>query len=265
MKERPILMSAPMVRASLSGRKTNTRRIFTIPSWSDSDYMPPLLYPGLDGYHMVAEPSRCLAPVPCPYGKPGDRLWVRETWRPYSWPPHHITVQMRADGEIVDVDVPDTVKGDHWTESICESANLECQRAECDFDGENYSWDGDDNCPIKWRPSIFMPRWVSRLTLEITQERIERLQDISEQGCIAEGIESDGDGHYANYLDPADDKLVGCWMGPKPSFASLWDSINGVGSWAANPLIRALAFKVIHPAIESSTPFPALASSKRFK
>lgn len=106
-------------------------------------------------------------------------------------------------------------------------------------DARTYETDG---C---WRPSIHMPRWASRITLEITGVRVQRLQDISAEDCIAEGIEETMAGRYRIYGREADGRDVD--RSPRTSYASLWESINGAGSWGANPWVWALAFKRIRP------------------
>ena len=132
---------------------------------------------------------------PLPYGKPGDRLWVRETWHDASSSLHSCALY-RADG----IDL-------HWD---------------------------------KWTPSIHMPRWASRITLEITSVRVERLQDISEADALAEGIPSiDTPGAWTLPI-PANPNLPAIYLG---AFCKLWESINGPGSWAANPWVWAIEFR----------------------
>ena len=144
--------------------------------------------------------------IACPYGQHGDRLWIKETWRAH----------------------------------LCDGR---------DNESIHYAADGPA-CPVDgttikpWRPSIFMPHWASRLTLEITKVRVERLQEISEEDCIAEGIEKAGPHGYGwrNYTDPA----VVCST-PRQSYFSLWESINGKGSLANNPWVWVIEFKRIKP------------------
>ena len=200
MRERPILFSAPMVRALLAGTKTQTRRAMklhpsaiacccggTAARWkvSDGDQW----YCGICGGGNRLT-SRDVDGIRCPYGAPGDRLWVKET---------HGFVTSDRDGPVHD--------------SLVFRA-----------DG-NEGWSG------KWRPSIHMPRWASRITLEITGVRVERLQDISEDDAKAEGAPSSihlPGGRFAN-----------------ENFAHLWWSINGDGSWDANPWVWVVEFKRI--------------------
>lgn len=194
IKERPILFSGPMVRAILEGRKTQTRRIVkgTALEW---------LAPGMFTPEFVADPGNRL----CPYGQPGDRLWVRETWS-----------NLNADFPAVDP---------HFV----------------------YRADENDHGPVTWKPSIHMPRAASRLLLEVTDVRVERLQDISEDDARAEGVLENPTGdtlhdfwHYAG---------DGCWgaFNAVHSFESLWQSINGPESWDENPWVWAVTFKRIEP------------------
>jgi hypothetical protein len=182
MKERPILFSAPMVRAILSGAKTQTRR-----AWATQ---PPM------GTRVAFVPGETSSP----YGKPCDRLYVREGFSgPYSltgvppreWPPGTPLY--------------------YWA------------------DGKEPPW-GDWTKP---KPGIHLPRWGSRILLEITDLRVERLQNISEEDAQAEGAD-------ASFVPP-DGGMGPYWEG----FRRLWSSINGAESWDANPWVWALSFKVI--------------------
>jgi hypothetical protein len=130
----------------------------------------------------------------CPYGQPGDRLWVREAWSPTN--PISYGMLYRAD-----------------------------------FDTPSVG---------RWKPSIHMPRWASRITLEVTEVRVERLQDISEVDALAEGIVQLGDGGYGlpagEHYHAAD---------PRQSYFSLWEEINGPGSVESDPWVWAVSFKVV--------------------
>lgn len=146
----------------------------------------------------------CSGEHACPLGEPGDLLWVRET--------HYLVRQQgKQDGAVIEIDY----KADPNHE----------QRM----------------CPQKWRPSIHMPRWASRITLEITGVRVERLQDISEADAVAEGIEFDpGEGGVFHVSRVAG----GCWSDSAVgSFGKLWKSINGDDSWDANPWVWVVEFK----------------------
>ena len=230
VKERPILFRAEMVRAIIAGTKTQTRRIVKPqPELQESyshQYPPdgPRTSYGYSGWYPSAlaknarhygsdEHFRKGMPVDfAPRGKPGDRLWVRETWATVHGIPH--------------ASVP------HVEDFVRYRAD--------DGDGEHVV------TLIKgWKPSIHMPREYSRITLEITDVRVQRLADISDEDATAEGVEADDIGHYANYLDRADDAAIGNWLGPKASFASLWQSIHGIGAWKANPWVFAYSFRRI--------------------
>lgn len=199
IKERPIIFSSPMVRAILDGRKTQTRRV-----------IKEKLMRG-EGAHVNN----------CPYGKPGDRLWVRETWSKAK-SPMSSEVFYRADGE---------PKGKQYPLSFVERES-------------------------RWRPSIHMPRWASRILLEVTNVRVERLHDISEEDAIAEGLKAiTKDGKTIKYGIPDRDGYPGnddtgwdwCdWnVSPVSAYKMLWESINGQGSWDLNPFCWVIEFKVI--------------------
>ena len=241
MKERPILFSAPMVRAILDGRKTQTRRVVkpqppsiacivdpynhdfnAFTAWTD-DYKMILS----DGGAVVGNQGPSRAHWSCPYGVPGDRLWVRETW----------SLACDLDGEPFE---PERV----YYRADPDSGHIE---------GVGERKDGSTRSP--WRPSIHMRRSWSRITLEVTDVRVERLQDISDDDAQAEGARRFDDiptshpypGHEPRWScgDPlsTDD----CMHSPKYAFANLWDRINGLGAWDANPWVWAIAFKRVRP------------------
>lgn len=205
MRERPILFSGPMVRALLAGTKTQTRRVVKPQPDSTHSGFP---YWNVGGYRASwcrsaadGGPLEPANPLACSYGQPGDRLWVRETW-------------CRK-----------------WDD---ERGFLD----ECWYRASNpdvVSVDAMEKSP--WKPSIHMPRWASRILLEITDVRVERLQDISEADARAEGIEcmaGDPECGYRNYLDKTSQDWT---LSPRESFQSLWESINGPASWSANPCV----------------------------
>ncbi len=183
MKERPILFSAPMVRALLAGTKTQTRRIIKPQH---------LAFFNQDAAAMLSDWNE----RPLPYGQPGDRLWVRETWHDASSSLHSCALY-RADG----IDL-------HWG---------------------------------KWAPSIHMPRWASRITLEITSVRVERLQEISIEDAKAEGAWGPDDSIVQKVADYFGTDIFSA--NPRKAFQMLWESINGPDSWAANPWVWAIEFK----------------------
>ncbi len=198
MKERPIIMSAPMVRAILEGRKSQTRRIAPIAdlrirqredgmcTWG-VNFDKPIkgeLGSHSGGKFTEQQARSIIASEFNPYGQPGNRLWVREAW----------TVNLTGDPK----------NGGEGTVPI--------YRAE------------HPNAASRWRSPIHMPRWASRITLEVTGVRVERLQDISTSDCWDEGIQASPD------VDP--------WH----EYRGLWESINGPGSWDANPWVWVIEF-----------------------
>lgn len=221
IKERPILFSGPMVRALLAGTKTQTRRAVKPGAgqqWlGDKLALSPAArickanYGGKFKFgaqfeHPISGP---LTHVLCPYGQPGDRLWVRET---LSETPCG-SYLYAADSE-------------HVLEAAYEHSILRKEK--------------------KAIPAIHMPRAASRLLLEITAVRVERVQDISEADAVAEGIEkvdeAFGKPTYRDYLH----KNVEFGY-PQGSFESLWTSINGADSWPMNPWVWVVEFKIVSP------------------
>jgi hypothetical protein len=194
MKERPILFSGPMVRAILEGRKTQTRRVVG-PKWNANVVDARIFTPGIGVFGCDASVGYGDR-VQCPYGVPGDRMWVRETWAPHD----DLAASSKDVGMIY-------------------------YRA----DDENYySTDG------RWRPSIHMPRWASRITLEITDVRVQRLQEIDYLDAMAEGIPE----HGGNSSD-------GAWR-ITDKFRELWESINAKRCpWSSNPWVWAITFKSV--------------------
>ena len=220
MKERPILFSAQMVRAILDGRKTQTRRVV---KGIDETYR------GVeDGKAWQMDECGDCHDVPCPYGVPGDRLWVRETWQ-YG---PDVTAGMMAAGKMS-------------RRHVVYAATVQ-----------------DGHHPPSWRPSIHMPRWASRITLEVIGVRVERLQEISEADAKAEGIYSacihvpppiHTETRYVapgvKMVNAADevDYEAPAHRTAKHAFECLWESINGYGSWSVNPWVWVVEFKRIKP------------------
>ena len=208
MKERPILFSGPMVRAILDGRKTQTRRIMK----------PQPTYDGFwwshKGYSCGGEKQfRDGLPlfVGCPYGAVGDRLWVRETFAP-----------MQENRPIANPAIYDNKPA--WYRA----------------DNDRPMWAGKT-----WKPSIHMPRWASRITLEITGVRVERLNEISESDAVREGCfldpscEQNGNCGFSNGVTSM------CHSTAISAFMGLWSYINGPESWAENPFVWVIEFKRI--------------------
>lgn len=202
MKTRPIPFSAPMVRALLAGTKTQTRRVV---KGAPDDWAPmqPQVFsptvidrlgderPGPESFGAGNEDGDSW--LRCPYGQPGDRLWVREAFRFV---------------DLVDDCAP------HELDAGC--------RAWYEADAPHQPGFG------RLRPGMFMPRWASRITLEVTAARVERLQDISRGDAMAEGCP------FPN-MAKGDD--------PRQWYAQLWNDINGPGSWDANPWVWVVEFK----------------------
>ena len=195
-KERPILFSGPMIRAILAGAKTQTRRVVKPQSAILTDEMARALG--------VQPPAQQNPPViRCPYGVPGDRLWVRET---FAWLSDGTGCPDDADGVLYRATDP--------------------------------GWD-DEKTGLRWRPSIFMPWAASRILLEITDVRVERLQEISEADARAEGVTPT----FPIYGDCGGFEHEG----HRDAFIRLWESINGAGSWDANPWVWVVSFRQILP------------------
>ena len=237
MTARPILFSAPMVRALLEGRKTQTRRVVKpfvadafdfmgggpgdreaetddveirwAVSHDDNDKPVPIQWCAFSSEY----PEEGCIPIGKGYGQPGDLLWVRES---------HAIVGNVDPGFVL------------YRASGYEA---ECRR------------NGLENCPpeyaMRWSPSIHMPRWASRLTLRITEVRVERLHSISTEDAIAEGVEIDV---------PAIDASSARWVQGSvhiDRYARLWDEINGRGAWTTNPWVWALTFEVIQRNVDA--------------
>lgn len=225
MKERSILFNAPMVRAVLDDSKTQTRRIAKL---TDAGHVKE------PGGHRRWHPGDPNARLACPYGQPGDRLWVREAWRIGAWceDDEELAIDYLASApeKTPWIEVPESAAFEkYWIQSSddCIEAGV---ATDCNGD---YHWEPGQS-PCRKRPSIHMPRWVSRITLEIVSVRIERLQDISEADAIAEGAPWSACG------SPQEGSH-------KAGYAALWESINGAGSWDANPLVWVVEFKKVTP------------------
>ena len=223
MKERPILFSAPMVRAILEGRKTQTRRVvskstlFGDKTQEADGYCPTILEPNAVGnvkWQWAKGAYFASHPHLLPYGQPGDRLWVRETWCDpgrSGWP-----ILYRADFP------------QHWSAKNSSTGSSVTLKAE----------------DYQWKPSIHMFRDFSRIPLEVTGVRVERLQDIGDADARAEGVEELRPGLWRDYLS---EERAAYWTDARASYESLWESINGPGSWDANPWVWVVEFKRVKP------------------
>ncbi len=221
MTEKPILFSAPMVRAILDGSKSQTRRIMKPQPDDDGHVTVGEIGTSLGVAYLRGERGGQCLRVPCPYGFPGSRLWVRETCRAEELPsgldsPETLGVRYLADDCFIPIgNTPES--GDVW------------------LDLRYYGKRASPVAPVKTVPAIHMPRWASRITLEITGIRVERLQDISEADALAEGIDP---------KFPPDEQVANA---ARMRYADIWESINGPGSWAANPWVWVVEFRRVKP------------------
>lgn len=203
MKERGMIFNAEMVNAILSGRKMQTCRVLA--TYQDAvKFCPEWDVNGKQIFIVLGEKDHTgmnpvITAIPCPFGQPGDRIWVRETFRVHSRATDVATLVYRA-----------SVRNS-WTEQTHRVPVAVCNKPAT---------------PEKWTPSIHMPRWASRITLEITNVRVERLNSITESDAEAEGVTDTGFG----------DLLV-------DGFRYLWKSIYGDDSWQANPWVWVIEFK----------------------
>ncbi|GKO38159.1 hypothetical protein NUBL21974_04390 [Klebsiella quasipneumoniae] len=225
MTERGMIFNAEMVRAILDGRKTQTRRIMKVQP--ESNQLGLLLitdstkHSDIGKYHWAesnATGNHVRSKLfSCPFGAVGDRIWVRETWSSdfANYYPNDRVWYAADNNRRLDIEVVDGVRG-------------------------IYSPESDVHVPFRWQPSIHMPRWASRILLEITDVRVERLNAISEEDARAEGII---DGGCLNCGEP---EPCGC-ANPEPdatdAFAYLWQSIYGQDNWNANPWVWVIEFK----------------------
>lgn len=202
MKERPILFSGPMVRAILDGAKTQTRRLCKVPA----------------GYTMGERDAW----LPCPHGAPGDRLWVRETWQTGKGLDEHSPSKITAIAM-------EAGYATGWGPLHYAADGHSVGTAIFDQGSGNFG-----GMFGKVRQSIFMPRWASRILLEITEVRVQRLQDITEADARAEGVTP---APFCKSGRPSGMEHV-------EAFEDLWDEINGDrATWASNPWVWAISFR----------------------
>ena len=201
MKTRGILFSTEMVKAILEGRKTQTRReVKEAIGWDQSFRVVPIKEEHKDGIQRYEMRSGTLYSLPwfkCPYGQVGDVLYVRETWQ-------------------------------HTREL---NINPEDENYGYVYKADDQPWKDIEGW--KWKPSLFMPKEAARIFLRIKLIRVERLQDISENDAVAEGID---------FVEFEDESIVSF---PVNAYANLWDSINGNGSWKNNPWVWVIEFEMI--------------------
>lgn len=238
MTEIPILFSAPMVRALLDGSKTQTRRVVkpqptdSMGETYDGKIFGPELYEPA-GYDKNGE----MIPMPeiygiydedgewgikSPFGQPGDQIWVKETWRTWA-------------------------SLDNVKPSNLENGVIRDFAAGGNSVGAGLVYD----LSKRWRSPLFMQKRFSRIQLEITNVRVERLNDISEADAIAEGIErisgTASVSPWRNYRIGEKGEMSLHCSAPSRSYMTLWESINGAGSWAKNPWVWVIEFNVVKP------------------
>ena len=211
MKERPIIFSAPMVKAILAGAKTQTRRILKPNRWGTVTLIGQgtAIRLGANGLEWTPAGAGPVEPWPpervgevCPYGGMGDQLWVKETWGGTA----AIGSRLNADGFLATV---------------------------------SYRADGERTVggkPYRWRPSIYMPRWASRINLRIMNVWVERLHEITEEDAANEGLEWDRWAYGPEVVEQT----------PREAFMRLWDDLNGKrAAWKSNPWCWVVSFRRI--------------------
>lgn len=221
MRERSIAFDEPKVRAVLSGMKTQDRQLLEPqPTHFSAAGVPRHVVPG----------GGPVTVIRCPFGQPGDRLWVRETWR-------HTASDLDEARRI--------------TEDICSGTAVDYRATYIDDCMRELGFSREDaelaDQFEEWRPLMTMPRWASRIALEITAVRAEQLQDISEADAKAEGITPREVRQF--WLYGADDKVraEAYRQAAVDPYREAWESIHGPGSWAANPWVWVIEFKPVKP------------------
>lgn len=221
MKERPIIMSYDSVRAILDGRKSMTRRVVK-PRYRDDEF----------GFNVCSCPAtnevwvekadeeggdfeEGTRFVPCPYGQVGDRLWVRESWASLGFHEDNVPIHVLKDNNGIEHDVV---------------YSAECPDFEWLDENGSCEYNKNGTQASHWKSPMFMPRWASRITLEITAIRVERLQDITEDDAIKEGFHN-----YGTEVDTLD------------AFCEAWQSLNAKRGypWESNPWVWVVSFKVV--------------------
>lgn len=258
-----------MVQANLEGRKTQTRRVNGLELINDdpdryiwlNEYpqaeIPRPARPYDDRYYYAftgKNNNSVLTVTHCPYGKPGDILWVRESWKLTGWD-YEVdeAVITYTDGKFITHDVPDG--GMEWVDAHVwklESRGIlkSVFGTEDDHESDDLRFEFTDK-KHPYSPSIHMPKWATRIFLRVKSVQVERLQDIGEQDAIAEGIK-----HIGNDLEFGATIYPGAWFNnygpagysflrPVESFRSLWECINGSDSWKANPWVWVIEFERI--------------------
>lgn len=224
LKERPILFSGAMVRAILDGQKTQTRRVvkgaLDHPD-AEANMIRGEAHFGVRGpgtFHFTHGEEGDLPAIRCPYGSPGDRLWVRETWGMNHFVYEHGPIPKSRPLEL--------------------TPQYMAYRATED--------DTEINNELRWWPSIHMPRWASRLLLEIVSVRVERLHAITEDDALAEGVRESSLGDGLTFIGPnGGGKIPRSAAPPLLLWEFLWRGINGDASWDTNPFVWVVEFKAL--------------------
>ncbi|MEQ4919014.1 hypothetical protein [Klebsiella quasipneumoniae] len=228
MKERGMIFNGEMVRAILDGRKTQTRRV--IANVGHDNCLPlQKRTKTKDGIYTHVMDAHIYGL--CPFGKIGDRIWVRETWSDVNLDGAP-AVAYRADDEVYDLMEDKSLLDEDGAFNYQDPRVRKYQFA---------AWHSDLISGIEgnWRPSIHMPRWASRILLEITDVRVERLNSIHDVDAMREGIQNLTTCSHADFGIPG---VVNA-QHPVRAFQLLWESIYGADSWRANPWVWVIGFK----------------------
>ena len=223
-----------MVQAILEGRKSQTRRIMKIQPDSRGTRCTNVHFEDWHGRKLK-----------CPYGWVGDILWVKETWQE--------VFELEYDHHAMDgscVNIREWIPNFDSIEKTCVGLSSEWSCASMPERNKYYVYRAsdiqfcDEKHKLKWKPSIFMPKAASRIKLEITDVRVERVQDISDADAISEGLRSkeytDGHQSFGKWYSSE----CGTWHpNPVDAYSNLWESINGKGSWEKNPWVWCISFK----------------------
>ena len=240
MKCRPINFSAEMAQAIIEGRKTQTRRVIKQPIrqsiWWHSTFKQWATH-GEDTHIELFD---------CPYGRYRDELWVKESWRVVGWQEGEpMLIEYRDGTRMKDKSTGNELNYEEWHERVWIQCGEQCDKAGMVIGADElYCWpDGEIRPPVThWRNPRFMPKWCSRLKLRIKGVRIQRVQEITPEDCIAEGLPRETD-VYKNMLHGGGVSLE-C---PKLAFEYLWDSINAKQGyvWETNPPVWVIEFEVL--------------------
>lgn len=225
IKERPIIMGAESVRAILDGRKTMTRRVVNSRLFIEIDNgdEPPILQDSPNFGKILMEYGRY------PYGYIGDRLWVKEEWKPGAWRNDgRVAIDYQASPELTHT--PWICMEDQASKFIPRWLNEISKIGLTPNHEGRYEWEPGKS-PFKWKRAMYMPRFASRITLEITDIRVERVQDITENDARAEGMTSP-----LRYIGALRDAYI-----------KTWNSLNAKRGypWESNPWVWVVSFKVV--------------------